>query len=146
MTKPKENKNFALSEFLYCDKLTISITIIGTVTIFALIFEYGFPVYLIYIFMFSMMALSLYRYILFIESKDIKSRKTKEGVMVEMRDKKWLEPKKYFRKVGIFLLTYYCLVGIFYWFSRRWAITQLLIFLGFIGWGWLIKRGIINKK
>jgi len=146
MTKPKENNNIALSEFLYRDKLILFITIIGAVIIFALIFEYGFPVYLIYIFMFLMMALSLYRYILFIQSKNIKSRKTKEGVVVEMGDKKWLEPKKYFQKVAILLLVYYSLVGIFYYFTHKWTITQLLILFGFIGWGWLIKKGIINKQ
>jgi len=146
MTKPEENSSFTLSEFLYRYMLTIFITIIGAVIIFALIFNFEFPVYTIYIFMFSMMALSLCRYALFIKSKNVKSRKTKEGIVVEMGNKKWLEPKKYFKKVGIFLLVYYSLVGILYWFTRLWIITQLLIFFGFIVWGWLIKKGISNKK
>jgi hypothetical protein len=96
--------------------------------------------------MFLMMAFSLYRYALFIKSKNIKSKKTEEGVIVEMGDKKWLEPKRFFSKVGIFLLVYYSLVGIFYYFSRKWGVTQLLILLGLIVWGWLIKKGIIMKK
>ena len=146
MTKPEKNKNFILSEFLYHDKLTIFITIIGTVIIFTLIFNYGFPVYIIYIFIFSMMAFSLYRYVLFIKSKKIKSIKTEDGVIVKMGDKKWFEPKKFFSKVGIFLLIYYSLVGVFYYFSRKWGITQLLILIGLVIWGRLIKKGITKKK
>ena len=93
-----------------------------------------------------MMAVSLYRHIRFVQSKNIKSTKTKEGVFVEMGDKKWLEPKKYFQKVGAVLFFYYILVGIFYYYSRKWGITQLLILVGFSAWGIAIKKGIIRRK
>jgi len=146
MTKSEKNNNFNLGEFLYRDKLLYLITFVGAIIIFALIFKYDFPVFLIYVFMFLMMGFTLYRYSLFIKSKNIRSIKTKEGVVVKMGDKQWLEPKKYFQKVGVFLLVYYGLVGIFFWFTHKRAVTQLLIFLGLGLWGWLIKKGIINKK
>ena len=146
MTKPEKNNNFYLGEFLYRYKLLYLITFVGAIVIFLLIFKYNLPTFLIYIFMFTMLGLCLYRYSSFIKSKNIKAIKTSEGVVVKMEGKQWLEPKKYFQKVAIFLLLYYGLVGIFYLFTRMRSVVQLLIFLGLVIWGRLIKKGIIIKK
>jgi len=145
MTNPENNKD-SINELFYIDKLSVYLTIILSVIVFTLVFKYDFPVYLIYICIFSTIVFSLYRYVLFVKSKNIKSKKTKEGVIVEMGKKKWLEPRKYFSKVAIFLLIYTCLVGVFYLVTRSRIIAQVLIIIEFVIWRWLIKKGVVIKK
>ena len=146
MTKLKHDNEDILSEFLYRDKFIQLATFIGSIIVLALISIYHFPVYIIYIFVFLMMAVALYRYIGFVKSKNIKSTRTKAGVLFAVGDKKWFEPKKYFLKVGIFLVIYSGLVILFYWLTRLWFVASLLLSFEFALWGWFIKNGIVRKK